>query len=301
MWLAAVLSTCVFQLIRGIILPIRINSNEALSWMLAWMLVWMLASSYKTLATINITNAWLIVEKIFMENIYIIFMLFVELLLTHTYGSEDSLELSSINVNVTIVRRDVMTIIVLYLLLSLKFHDCKKREELVTNIISNVICCYFVFTNDYAVLISYYWYDLWVSTTRKDAVIITHHLITMLALFQTPSNLDYFDINQLVVFMKSTDVLMHHYKIISILQLNGLIVDNTKWSKYKLFALCFTIVSWIFVRVVYATSLMPLQTTLTNILLPVFVLGNLFWIYKMLVLFNKERRMERNGLADTVE
>jgi hypothetical protein len=160
-----------------------------------------------------------------------------------------------------------------------------KRHQFVSNLISSYSCIYYLITGDLPRMISYYWYDLIIMLAVRDYLMIAHHIFTLYGILHCSWYPDYENIIIALKIMKTSDILMHHYKITDGLEL------EKKYplfiTMYQIFTIGFTCLAWLRYRIFYMISLFPFETTKANILMPLFLITNFLWIFKMGFLINR--------------
>lgn len=174
---------------------------------------------------------------------------------------------------------------IFYLSLCAIFRKYTKNKEIASNIVSNVECWYFVLSLNMNSLISYYWYDLGNMIIQKSWVMVAHHIFTLYALFQCPSYPDYTSISNILIMVKTSDLLIHHYHIVHACELDKKypFIANA----YNIVTLIITCVAWITLRVFYTISHFPLIVPKSTALLTIFTVLNTYWVVKMSKLIKK--------------
>ena len=168
--------------------------------------------------------------------------------------------------------------IVVNLVLNAIFRSYRKRQIASMHIISTLACLEFMFTRNLSALVAYYQYDLIVSFIVDDRLMMLHHVFTLYGIQHCSTFADWNAVWQILILMKSSDLLIHQYKITNALEL------EKRWpefiTRYQVFALTYTIITWMIYRVYYILRMMPFTTLKANIIIPIFVAFNLYWIHK---------------------
>jgi hypothetical protein len=155
----------------------------------------------------------------------------------------------------------------------------KNAKVIVAASVSALSCLQYVITKDISGIINYYWYDLVISIMAKNKIMIAHHIFTLYAISHCPSHVEYQNVINMMYYMKLSDVVLHHYKISNLLQLD---IKYPKFIKtYQLITLSYTVCAWAYLRFYYCLTLLPLNTTEANIMLPGFLAVLFTWWYKL--------------------
>lgn len=172
-----------------------------------------------------------------------------------------------------------------YFVIRLLSSNYPKSHQLATNLVSNISCWIYVLNGDLDLMISYYWYDLILTLYIKDHLMIIHHIFTLYGISHCLWYSDHDKVIIMLKTMKTSDILMHHYKITDALELEkkypiGIYV-------YQICTVSFTCVMWLVFRIFNTLTLFPFTSTKANVLIPIFLLINFAWIFKLLVLVSR--------------
>lgn len=174
----------------------------------------------------------------------------------------------------------IVTLLLSYATLRVIFRSYQKNDTLASNIIANFACLRFVMYGNLSHIIQYYWYDLILVVYQLNWLMIVHHLFTLYGISHCPIFVDYDKVMQILQLTKSGDILMHHYKITNALEL------EEKYPRliriYQVFTITFTCALWILYRILGIANLFPFESTKANVLIPIFVLMNIYWIFKLI-------------------
>ena len=151
-------------------------------------------------------------------------------------------------------------------------------------------------TGDLDLMISYYWYDLLLVIYMRDYLMIAHHIFTVYGISHCEWYVDHAKVVMMLKTMKTSDVLMHHYKITDALELEkkypiGIYI-------YQIFTVSFTCVTWLILRIFNTLTLFPFISAKANILIPLFLVINFVWILKLLALVSRLCSKVQKNLLD---
>ncbi len=192
--------------------------------------------------------------------------------------------------------KKVILFISSYILLCWVYEKNNKHQVLVSNIISCIACWRCLLYHDLSELISYYWYDLMLMTIKKDWLMILHHVFTIYGISHCPNYEDYDKIMSILWACKLSDVVVHQYHIA---QASNLIEHYPIAIKiYQIVTIIYTCVAWFMLRIVFIMSLFPFYSAKANILIPIFVSVNLYWIIKRMKLAMKIASAIKNDIME---
>lgn len=174
---------------------------------------------------------------------------------------------------------------ILYGLLRLVTYRYEKSHILSNHIVSMLVCWKFMLSYNFSDVIAYYWYDLMLSVWHRDSFMILHHLVSLYSLQQCSWHPDFESIRLAAVYLKSGDIVLHHYKIIDALE----IYNNyrLKLRIYQAISVLITILLWLYYRVYRCIEVYPFETTTFYVIAIIFHLLNVLWIVKLCVLLKK--------------
>jgi hypothetical protein len=160
----------------------------------------------------------------------------------------------------------------------------KKAFEITSLIISSLACWLFVYSLDYNLLLSYYWYDIVLMIYNRDITMIAHHWLVIYGLCHCPTYGDYQNVLMMILSAKISDLFVHQNKIISYLDLESgnRTTFKTAIKLWRLSSILITLILWALFRFLFIMSLFPFNTLEANILMPIFLLVNAMWVPKLI-------------------
>ncbi len=169
-----------------------------------------------------------------------------------------------------------------YTILRVCFAKNSKNSLLASNIVSCIACWRCLIYHDLSELINYYWYDLVLMTIKKDKLMVFHHVVTLYAISHCPIYEDYEKIMSILWMCKLSDVFVHQYHIAQASDLLNYYPITVKI--YQLITIIYTCVAWFVLRIIFIITLFPFQSTKANIMIPIFIAINFYWIIKRIKL-----------------
>lgn len=173
----------------------------------------------------------------------------------------------------------IMKYYIIYFLGMFIFRNYTKRHILVTNIISSYVCWNCVLGRNTNNLLAYYYYDLPLLFVKKDLALIIHHIATIFRLNYCITDYSGIISYKYLFLFKTSDLLLHHYKIIDALELKNKFPYST--VLYQFAINLYTLAAWLILRIILPFGIYPAETLNNTILYICFHIGNIWWTCKL--------------------
>lgn len=163
----------------------------------------------------------------------------------------------------------------------------KYNEIVSSHILSMLHCWIFVYTENINTLLGYYLYDTIRSIAKKDLLMILHHLFTGIFLLHgvnaSPNDMTkiYFG----TLWLKYSDMFLHHYKIIEYAGWTN--QAPIFWRMYQIFTVLLTMYRWAVYRLIFPISMFWFDSMLNNIMALSFYIMSWLWMVKLFKLAKK--------------